>query len=221
MFRGRRESFVHEYERTVVDEHLLWRDAEFLALDFEATGLDLDADDVISFGAVPVMRGRVVVGGQAYSLVQPTRSVPGTSSVIHRIRNMDLEGAPDATSASAELVRLLTGRVLVAHAAWVEVAFLKRLLRLQNTRLFAPVVDTAALARALGLSPRIADREPHLEALAAMLGLPVHDPHHALGDAITTAQVFLVLVSRLEFEHGPLTVGMLANLSRQYGLLRP
>ena len=35
------------------------------------------------------------------------------------------------------------------------------------------------------------------EWLATALGLPVVDPHHALGDAVTTAQVFLVLASRL------------------------
>lgn len=221
LFRGRREPFVHEYERTVIDETLPWREAQFLCLDFEATGLDLNLDDVISYGSVPIAQGRMMVGGQAYSLVRPTKAVPATSSVIHRIRNMDLEGAPDAWAAAAELVRQLSGRALVAHAAWVEVAFLKRLLRLQNTRLLVPVIDTASLARALELRPRISKHEPHLESLAQSLGLPVHAPHHALGDALTTAQVFLVLVSRLQQERGPMTVGELANLSRQYGLLRP
>jgi DNA polymerase-3 subunit epsilon len=221
LFRGRREPFVHEYERTLVDETLPWRAAQFLSLDFEATGLDLKLDDVISYGAVPISQGRMIVGEQSYSLVRPTKPVPATSSVIHRIRNMDLEGAPDAWAAAAELVRQLSGRALVAHASWVEVAYLKRLLALQNTKLLVPVIDTASLARALGLRPRISDHEPHLESLAASLGLPVHDPHHALGDALTTAQIFLVLVSRLEREHGPMTVGDLQNLSRQYGLLRP
>ena len=39
--------------------------------------------------------------------------------------------------------------------------------------------------------------EPDLEWLAGDLGLPVVNPHHALGDAITTAEVFLALASRL------------------------
>ena len=134
---------------------------------------------------------------------------------------MDLDGAPDAWTVSADLVRMLNGRALVAHAAWVEVAFLKRLLRLHNTRLHVPVIDTAALARALELAPRVSSREPHLETLAQSLGLPVHDPHHALGDALTTAQVFLVLVSRLERQFGEMTVGTLVDLSRRYALLLP
>lgn len=221
IWRKPSEPFVREYEGSVVDAKLHWRAAQFLSLDFEATGLDLRRDDVISFGAVPIASGRMLVGGQAHSLMQPTQPVPADSSKIHRIRNLDLEGAPTAAEATAQLVRMLTGRALVAHAAWVEAAFLKRLLTLHNTRLISPIVDTAALARALDLTPRINAHEPHLETLAASLGIPVHDPHHALGDALTTAQVFLVLVSRLEQVHGPLTVEALQQISRLHALLRP
>lgn len=221
LWSGPREPFVRAYERAKVDVRLHWRAAQFVALDFEATGLDLQRDDIISFGAVPIASGRMLVGGQAHSYVQPTRLVPADSSKIHRIRNVDLEGAPTAFDVTAQLVRLLTGRAVVAHAAWVEVAFLQRLLTLHNTKLVSPVIDTAALARALGLAPRIESHEPHLEALAETLGVPVHDPHHALGDALTTAQVFLVLISRLERVHGPLSVDALQQMSRLHALLRP
>ncbi len=221
-FRSR-PAFVHEYERAVVDEGACWRDVELLALDFEATGLDLEEDDVISFGSVLIRNGRMIAGEQRYELLKPTKPIPGQSSVVHRIRNQDLERAQDPGVAARELIGLLAGRVLVAHAAWVEVAFLRRLLRLHRAKLLAPVIDTAALSRALGLAPRIAQREPDLEALAERLGLPVHDPHHALGDAITTAQVFLVLANRLEREQlgEALDIATLANLTRLYPLLHP
>lgn len=223
LFRGGRPAFVHAYERAVANTRASWRETELLALDFEATGLDLARDDVISFGAVPIRDGRVMAGGQRYSLLKPTKPIPPTSSIVHRIRNQDLALARDAADVAEELIGLLAGRVLVAHAAWVEVAFLKRLLSLHNARLLAPVVDTAALARALDLVPRIAHREPDLESLAGTLGVPVHDPHHALGDALTTAQVFLVLASRLERQQrsGVLDVATLVNLTNQYALLRP
>lgn len=219
----RREPFVHEYERAVVDLGASWRDVEFVALDFEATGLDLTNDEVISYGAVPIRSGRIIVGEQRYSLVRPTGLVPGASSVVHRIRNLDLEHAPAAKDVARDLIGLLAGRVLVAHAAWVEVAFLQRLFALHNARMLAPVVDTAALARELRLASRIDTHEPHLEAFATELGVPVHDPHHALGDAFTTAQVFLVLAARLEREQrdGRLEVGTLQNMTRLNALLRP
>ena len=210
---------MHEYERAIVDEDASWRDADLVALDFEATGLDLAHDEVISYGMVPIRGGRVIVGEQDYSLIQPSHPVPGASSRVHRIRNLDLADAPDANEIAARLITALSGRVLIAHAAWVEVAFLRRLFARHGARWYTPVIDTAALARALNLAPRIAAREPDLEALARGLGIPVHDPHHALGDALTTAQVFLVLVAQLERAHGPMDVGRLRNITREFPLL--
>ncbi len=223
LFRGPRPAFVHAYEREVVNERAPWREVEMLALDFEATGLDLERDDVISCGAVPIRQGRIIAGEQHYALLKPRQAIPATSSVVHQIRNQDMVGAEDAADVAEELIGLLAGRALIAHAAWVEVAFLRRLLRLHNARLLAPVIDTAALARALGVAPRIAHREPELEWLAEEFGVPVHDPHHALGDAITTAQLFLVLASRLELtqRQATLDVATLVSLTNQYALLRP
>jgi DNA polymerase-3 subunit epsilon len=52
-----------------------------------------------------------------------------------------------------------------------------------------------------------------LSVAARRLGLPVHSPHHAQGDALTTAQLFLALASRLD-RAPPQTVASLARLSR-------
>ena len=212
---------MYEYERARVDDAEPWRSAEFIALDFEATGLDLQLDEVISYGLVPIRSARVLVGEQRYSLVRPSMPVPGESSRVHRIRNRDLDDAPAADEVAETLIRACTGCVLVAHAAWVEVAFLRRLFAIHGARWRTPVVDTAALARGVGLAPRIAPREPSLEGLAMQLGVPVHDPHHALGDAITTAQVFLVLAARLERTRGQRDVGALRNTTREFPLLMP
>lgn len=218
----RKSERAHEYARAVVDVEVPWRSAEYLALDFEATGLDLRNDDVVSYGAVPIRSGRIVVGEQQYALVRPTKPVPPESSKFHTIRNQDLAEATTASAAAEQLLSALQGRVLVAHASWVEVGFLRRMFALHGVTFQSPVIDTAALARALDLRPRIDSHEPHLETLATELKVPVHDPHHALGDAFTTAQVFLVLAHRIASDpDASVTVGALENISRQYALLRP
>ena len=218
----RRSALAHEYRTSTVDTNVPWRDVEYLALDFEATGLDLRNDDVISYGAVPIRDARIVVGDQQYALVRPTKPVPPESSKFHVIRNQDLVDAASSTIAAKDLLGLLRGRVLVAHAAWVEVAFLRRFFNLHGATFDSPVIDTASLARALHLRPRIDTHEPHLETLAVELNVPVHDPHHALGDAFTTAQVFLVLAHRLSAaDDGVQTAAELVNTSRQCALLRP
>ena len=48
--------------------------------------------------------------------------------------------------------------------------------------------------------------------------LCVHTPHHALGDAVTTGEVFLATVSRLEREDPGLTARTLVEISRRHSL---
>ena len=53
-----------------------------------------------------------------------------------------------------------------------------------------------------------------LSDAARELGLPAHSPHIAAGDALTTAQMFLALVARLDRTDRQ-TVGSLARLSKR------
>ena len=191
-----------------------WRRAEFVVLDLETTGLDLRRDEIVSFGAVVVRDGRAVAATAVYGLVRPERPVPPSAALVHALRPGDLAGAPSLAERVPDLVDLLRGRVLVAHSAWVEQAFLARALAPAGLRPAALVVDTAALARE-ELVVRSERGEPQLEQVAAALRMPVHTRHHALGDALTTATVFLALVARLD-ARSPQTVGTLTALSRRH-----
>jgi DNA polymerase III subunit epsilon len=130
--------------------------------------------------------------------------------------------APSIAEELDDLIGLLSGRAPVAHAAWVERAFLNRSLRPRGWRLHRRLIDTAALLRAGRLAGAATGQEPNLEDAARRLGVPVHTPHHALGDAFTTAKVLLVLATRLERGRPgrrlrPLTVGDLHAVSRHHG----
>ena len=117
---------------------------------------------------------------------------------IHAVRDRDLTHAMPVERCADTLARSLSGRVVVAHAAWIELSLVNRALRTRGLRFTGPVLDTAVMARAAGNAPLAGAGEPALEALAMRLGLPVHAPHHAPGDALTTAQLMLALASRLE-----------------------
>jgi DNA polymerase III subunit epsilon len=187
-----------------------WREASFCVVDLELTGLDPRRHEIVSWGAVCIDGGRVVCGSAAEGLVRPLRGVPAEAVRVHGLRTADLADAPPLHEALDELLAVMAGRVLVAHAAWVERAFLGRALRASGVRLRSPVLDTCALGR-LWLAGTGA-RPPatlSLAGLATALGLPSHRPHEASGDALTTAQVFVALATLLEGA-GPETVGTLA-----------
>jgi DNA polymerase III subunit epsilon len=116
----------------------------------------------------------------------------------------------------------LAGRTLVAHAAWVEDGCLRSALARAQITSRGPAVHTmavgAAVLRARGQTP---GAQMPLTALAEQLSLPVHRPHHADGDALTTAQVFLAAAAHMEAA-GRGTLGDLVDPdgSRPKGLLR-
>ena len=197
-----------------------WRQAAWCVLDFELTGLDPHEDEIISFGAIPIDDGRLQLQGSVSGLVRPAREVSEASVRVHGIRMADLARAPLVTEALDPLLRAISGRVLVAHTAAVERTFLGRALRDRGVRLRGPVVDTEVLG-CLWLHQRDGElrRRLSLGELASALGLPADRPHVALGDALTTAQVFIVLATHLDALHAE-TVGSLARARRRLDTLR-
>jgi DNA polymerase III subunit epsilon len=195
------------YNRTQVALDVPWRRQDFLSLDFEATGLDVRRDSIVAYGAVPVVAGRIQPGHALEGYVRPTRPMTTDALRVHCLHTRDLQGAPPLADAVAALVPALTGRVLIAHCGWIEQGLLRRAMsRTSAAAYHSPIVDTALLARHCLPLPSTDGCTVGLEWLAHRLAMPVHTPHEALGDALTTAGVFLALVHRLESERGLLTV---------------
>lgn len=181
-------------------------------IDLETTGLDAHTDEIIAFATVPITAGRVDLKGARYRLVCPQRMPPAETIRIHGLRQEDLVGAPPLPEVIDELAQALASRVLVAHVAAVEEGFLGPALRAAGAQLRNPVIDTATLAAELwSLRRRPAPERIGLGPMARALGLPVHRPHEADGDALTTAQAFLALATHLD-AFRPQTVGSLCDL---------
>jgi DNA polymerase-3 subunit epsilon len=202
----------------VPDLDVPWRDLEYCVADVETTGLDLRRDTVISFGSVLIVSGRLRFSTRLSVNVKPSRQVSVAAMRVHGLRPQDLETEPPIDDVVDTIVAQLDGRVLVAHAAWVERAFLREPVRSAGRRWTPAVVDTAALLRATGVVRRGTGHEPDIEGVAEALGLCVHTPHQALGDALTTAEVFLALAARIEKERGHLSGRELVDLSAAHSL---
>jgi DNA polymerase-3 subunit epsilon len=184
-----------------------WREAEWCAVDLELTGLDR-SDEIIAIGSVPIRDGAVILGEAMYTLARPRRAPQHAAVLVHKLRSADLVQAPPLAEAIKLLLGTLAGRAPVFHTSMVERTFLGRELRRRRLRLPADA-DTEALGR-LWLRERdgVAPAGLSLARLAAVLGQPAEDPHHALGDALTTAKAFIALASHLDVA-APQTVGSL------------
>jgi DNA polymerase III subunit epsilon len=198
-----------------VDRDTPWRDAAWCAVDLELTGLHR-SDEIIAIGAVPIRDGALILGEAMYTLARPEHPPKHAAVLIHKLRSVDLREAPPLDDAIDRLLETLTGRVPVFHTAMVERAFLGRELRRRRLRL-PDDADTEVLGRLwLGHRDGTTPGGLPLARLAAVLGQPGEDPHHALGDALTTAKAFIALASHLDAE-SPQTVGTLQAAAHQLG----
>ncbi len=186
------------------------------------TGLDPRKDEIIAIGAVPIEHGRVVLGGGVYTLVRTARRSEYGAVLVHKLRVPDLADAPPLDEAIELVLELLAVRVPVVHTAAIERGFLQR--QFSRRRVHLPALaDTEALGR-VWLRHRDGDSPAGLglSRLAGELGQPAETPHHALGDALTTAKAFIALASLLDTIE-PQTVGSLvaagegAPVARRFG----
>ena len=183
-----------------------WTDEVLWALDLEATGLDPKRDAVLSVGMVPIRDGRIRYGERWYSLVHaPDHDAPAIEALrVHHILPEEARHAPPLDVVLDDVLRRLDGGVLLVHHARLDVGLLRAACRRCGREWPRPrVVDTMDLLSRLSRRRRML--EPHAEPYPAglatareELGLPPHTAHHALADAVATAELFLVLQRRLE-----------------------
>lgn len=188
-----------------------WREAGWCAVDLEMTGLNPRTDQIMAIGAVPIDEGRIQLGAGLYTLVRASKRSQVGAVLVHKLRLADVVDAPSLDDAIDLLLAALAGRVPVFHTAAVETAFLERQFARRRVRLPA-AADTEVMGRRW-LTHR--DGAPAAETislgrLAGALGQPAETPHHALGDALTTAKLFISLASLLDTV-GPQTVGSLVG----------
>jgi DNA polymerase III subunit epsilon len=182
-----------------------WDEVTYWTLDLETAGLR-PTDPILSMGMVPIRGGVICYGERFYTLVQPKGldklSTEGIQA--HQIVPSELEQAPPLAQTIAEFeARVGPQDVLLMHFAQVDVGFLRRAFKELNKPWPKPrVVDTAVLLS--NLTQRRRQLEPYARALPSGLGaaraefgLPGHLEHHALWDALATAELFLVLRARL------------------------
>jgi DNA polymerase III subunit epsilon len=191
---------------------------EFAALDFETTGLDLRRDAVVSFGLVPVRNGRILLGEVVYQEVAPDVPLSSRSVTIHGLRPHDLARAPSLDQVAGVLREALDRRYLLTWTAEIETNFLARVFGGGRRRWVRQTIDVLRMAILLDrLEGRHGSGERpdyRLASTAARYDLPVAEAHHALEDAVTTAQLFLVLASKLE-AHGNRELRAFLRLTRR------
>ena len=180
-------------DRTSGGAPLLSLDA--VVIDTETTGLDPRKARVIELAGVRLSAGKLVGDGSFRQLLRPAgESIPAETTRIHGIDDAMVAQSPPFADVWPGFGAFLGRAVVIGHTVGFDLAVLKRECDLAGLPWARPrTLDTRLLAQIA--APELAGYT--LEKLAAWLGVDIADRHSALGDAMTTARVFLALVPKL------------------------
>lgn len=172
-------------------------EAPFLALDFELDGLRKGAD-LLQAGWVPFRGGSIALAGARSLDIRSKASLDDEAVTIHGIGEQRALQGHKISQVVEALIEALTGRIMVAHAARIEVSALQR----ATKAVFGadlPIRRVCTLTLEQHLLPNSHAKNAYRLAQARRrYGLPDYAAHDALTDALAAAELFHAQLSRMD-----------------------
>lgn len=191
------------------------KDMSFIVFDTETTGFAIETHDrLIEIGAVVVEQLNVT--NQTFqTLINPSREIPAHISELTSIEQHHIASAPPPLEAIQQYFKFVEAsgsNGWVGHRLQFDMTILKKELQREKFVYDLPsTVDTFELIDYL--LPNMPNLD--LEGYANCFQTPIFERHRALGDALTTAHLFVELIQRLE-ENGIKTFADLLRIKHNH-----
>jgi DNA polymerase-3 subunit epsilon len=188
-------SLLRQLERELRQENHFERPLKELPVvvfDLETTGFNPQKGDcILSIGAVRVVGERIIKENTLYSLVYAPMEIPKPISQLTGITQDDLALAPKLPEVLHHFFQFVGSDCLVAHHAGHEKAFMDKAVRDHLGRpFFHRIVDSSFVIGAA--DPSLS--RCGLDECCANYHIKIQNRHHALGDAMLTAQLWTCLI---------------------------
>lgn len=166
-----------------------------VVLDLETSGLDMQRDQVLSIGAVVIEHGAIDLSQQFECTLQCPGHQASASTLIHGIAPSAIAQGVEPAEALLSFMEFVGASPLLAFHAAFDQRMLARALRQHlGYRLQHGFFDVAELAPLL--CPQVNFRHAGLDDWTQHFGLQVQQRHHASADALVTAELALILLSK-------------------------
>jgi DNA polymerase-3 subunit epsilon len=170
------------------------RSLDYAVVDVETTGGSWGHGHRITEIAAVRVRGDGVIIDEYRSLVNPERPIPPIITALTNISWEMVREAPRFADVAPHVARVLEGAVFVAHNATFDWRFVSAELQRAGVPLLGRTLCTVRMARKL--VPELRSRS--LDSLIYFFNIPIEARHRAYGDARATAELFRLLLDRLD-----------------------
>ncbi len=165
--------------------------APMAAIDLETDGLQAASDQILEIGYVAIPDWQIDLSTALRARIRPKSALRREAVAIHRITDDAIAFADDEAAVLARMLPHLAGRVLVAHFAQIEAAFLDAACqRIFGAPFVAPFICTFQLETRWFPAPRQNDHL-RLGHLRTAYNLPSYTAHDGLIDAIACGELLL------------------------------
>ena len=178
------------------------REARFIVLDTETTGLDPKKDHILSVAAVEVKGSDFSVKNRLECYVEQPEYLPGESIAVHGILPHQSAGGICEKDMLCQLLELARDAIIVGHHIGFDIAILNEcMLREMGGTLKNKVLDTSIMARRIEdpfKMKQVRRKNYSLDNLCKKYLIEMGERHTAAGDVFITALLFLKLLGQLE-----------------------
>lgn len=189
------ESKLGRYQsKAIAEKKMFAQDCEFVAVDFETTGLDFQNDSIISMGFCPLKDEAIRLSECLHIVIKTDQSLLSENVAIHGLTDDTLEQGVSPKQALDIFMRFTEGKVIIAHYHGIEERFSQKLAIAElGCKLPLRFVDTFSIAekQARRHNKPFQASGLRLFNLRRQMKLPNYKAHNALEDAISTAELFL------------------------------
>jgi DNA polymerase III subunit epsilon len=195
-------NFIKNYfnKKNLKDEKYLFlfdeaKQDEYVCLDCETTGLDVQKDDIISIGAVIIKGNTIIASKKFVKLIKPKTKLQEDAIKVHHIREMDLEEAEDIEDAIEEFLQFLGNRKIVGYYLEFDLAMINKYLK-PKLGIILPnkTYEVSAIYHDYKIE-KIPQSHIDLrfDTIIKDLKIPMMGKHDAYNDAVMTAMMFIKL----------------------------
>ncbi|WP_226035072.1 3'-5' exonuclease [Aquibacillus saliphilus] len=184
---------LNQFQRKEALEFSNLDETPFTIFDLETTGLIPEVGhEVISIGAVQINGLKHCRIERFHEIVKPIRPISKKSSELTGIDYKDIKNARPFIEVFKDFLAFSKDSILVAHPAKFDMRFLQTMLKRWKLPVYQPyVIDSQLIARWV-----LPEENYQLDSLIRHYNIEQLERHHALNDAIMTAELFEILLEQ-------------------------